>query len=82
MYLAKIIVTKKGSNLDPQGETIKNALQNLDFKKVNDVKQGSYFEVKIDSDNQTEAKQITNSICKELLVNQNMESYKFSLEEV
>ncbi|MCF6515045.1 phosphoribosylformylglycinamidine synthase subunit PurS [Lactobacillus sp. S2-2] len=82
MYLAKVIVTKKASILDPQGETIKNALQNLDFKKIDDVKQGSYFEVKIDADNQEKADQITNSICKELLVNQNMESYKFSLEEV
>ena len=47
-----IIVTLKKDVLDPQGKTIKKALEDMSFKNINDVRQGKYFEIDIDEKNQ------------------------------
>ncbi|WP_105956049.1 phosphoribosylformylglycinamidine synthase subunit PurS [Apilactobacillus quenuiae] len=82
MYLAKLYVTHKPSILDPQGEAIKNALHNLKFQNVSSITQGKYFEMKLDNDNKKDAEQIVKDACKELLVNQNMETYHYDIKEV
>ena len=47
-----VIVTLKRDVLDPQGKTIKKALESMSFKNLNDVRQGKYFEIDIDEKNQ------------------------------
>ncbi len=56
-----IIVTLKKDVLDPQGKTIKKALEGMNFKNVNDVRQGKYFEIEIDEKNQKKAEEIVSS---------------------
>ena len=46
-----IIVTLKKDVLDPQGKTIKKALESMSFKNINDVRQGKYFELDINEKN-------------------------------
>jgi len=52
-----VIVTLKKDVLDPQGKTIKKALEGMNFKNVNDVRQGKYFEIDIDEKNQKKAEE-------------------------
>ena len=47
-----VIVTLKTDVLDPQGKTIKKALEGMNFKNINDIRQGKYFEIDIDDKNQ------------------------------
>ncbi len=82
MYQAKIYVTLKESVLDPQGKTIKNALEALDFEGVEDVRQGKYFVVKLNRKTEEEARQEVENICRKLLVNSVIEAYDFELESV
>ncbi|GLB47454.1 phosphoribosylformylglycinamidine synthase subunit PurS [Philodulcilactobacillus myokoensis] len=82
MYLAKIYVSHKKSILDPQGEAIKSALHRLNYNDVNSITQGKYFITKLDSQSKSDADQTVRSICKDLLVNQNMETYQYELKEV
>jgi phosphoribosylformylglycinamidine synthase subunit PurS len=82
MYLAKIHVHHKASILDPQGEAVKNALHRLGYDQIDNISQGKYFEVKIQADAKEAAEDTVKDICKELLVNQNMEAYDFTLKEV
>lgn len=42
---ARVYVTFKPSVLDPQGQTIRAALNGLGHKEVEDVRQGKFFEV-------------------------------------
>ena len=51
-----IIVTLKEGVLDPQGKIIKETLENMNFKGINEVRQGKYFEVEIDEKNFKDAK--------------------------
>ena len=71
-----IIVTLKKDVLDPQGKTIKKALEGMNFKNVNDVRQGKYFEIEIDEKNQKKAEEKTEEMCKKLLTNLVIENYK------
>lgn len=45
---ARVYVTLKPSVLDPQGQTIRSALNNLGHRHVRSVRQGKYFELDID----------------------------------
>ncbi|KRN76949.1 phosphoribosylformylglycinamidine synthase subunit PurS [Weissella minor] len=82
MYLAKIKVTYKPSVLDPQGEVIKSALHRLDYETVEQVVQGKYFEVKLTASDLEDAKQLIESMAEALLINQNTETYDYTVEEV
>ena len=42
---AHVYVTLKASVLDPQGQTIHNALRKLGFADVSAVRQGKYFQI-------------------------------------
>ncbi len=71
-----VIVTLKEDVLDPQGKTIKKALEGMSFKNVIDVRQGKYFEIDIDEKNQKKAEEKTEEMCKKLLANLVIENYK------
>ncbi|MGH9839507.1 MAG: phosphoribosylformylglycinamidine synthase subunit PurS [Blastocatellia bacterium] len=46
--LAKIYVTLKNGVLDPQGKAIHHAAETIGYAGITDVRQGKYFEVKLD----------------------------------
>ncbi len=46
---ARVYVTFKQSVLDPQGQTIRAALNGLGHKGIEDVRQGKFFEITLDS---------------------------------
>ena len=71
-----VIVTLKRDVLDPQGKTIKKALEGMNFKNINDVRQGKYFEIDIDEKNQKKAEEKAEEMCKKLLANLVIENYK------
>ena len=71
-----VIVTLKKDVLDPQGKTIKKALEDMSFKNVNDVRQGKYFEINIDEKIQKKAEEKVEEMCKKLLANLVIENYK------
>ncbi len=45
---ARVYVTLKPSVLDPQGQTIRSALNSLGHRQVLSVRQGKYFELEFD----------------------------------
>ncbi|MCP2620213.1 phosphoribosylformylglycinamidine synthase subunit PurS [Candidatus Aminicenantes bacterium AC-334-K16] len=44
----RVLVSFKESVLDPQGQTVKNALHSLGYNFVKDVRQGKVFEIEVD----------------------------------
>ena len=71
-----VVVTLKEDVLDPQGTTIKKALKGMSFTSVNNVRQGKYFEIDIDENNQKKAEDKAIEMCKKLLANLVIEDYK------
>ena len=72
----KIIVTLKSGVLDPQGKVIKQTLNGMGFNNIKEVRQGKYFDIEIDEDNESKAKSIAEDMCKKLLANLVIEDFK------
>ena len=71
-----VVVTLKKDVLDPQGKTIKKALEGMSFQNINDIRQGKYFEIDIDEKNQKKAEEKAEEMCKKLLSNLVIEDFK------
>ena len=78
---AKIYISYKDGILDPQGQTISNALDSIGIKKINSVRMGKYIEMEFNGISKDEASNITDESCRKLLANPNTETYKFELVE-
>ena len=72
----KVIVTLKSGVLDPQGKAIQQTLNGMGFANVRDVRQGKYFDIDIDENDEQKAKISAEEICKKLLANQVIEDFK------
>ena len=48
----------------------------MNFKNINDVRQGKYFEIDIDDKSQRKAEDKAEEMCKKLLANLVIEDYK------
>ncbi len=72
----KVIVTLKSEVLDPQGKAIQQTLKSMGFNNAKEVRQGKYFDIEIDENNETKAKSIAEDMCKKLLANLVIEDYK------
>ena len=72
----KVIVTLKSGVLDPQGKAIQQTLNGMGFANVKDVRQGKYFDLDINENDEQKAKHSAEDICKKLLTNQVIEDFK------
>jgi phosphoribosylformylglycinamidine synthase len=75
----RVEVILKPNILDPQGITIKNALQSLGFQEVVEVRQGKIVELEINSVDSDYAFVQAESICRALLVNPVTEQYSIEI---
>ena len=78
--LAKIYITLKKDVLDPQGSVIANSLKSLGFNNIEDVRQGKFIEVKLNSEDKETANKQLNEMCEKLLANLVIEDYKVEIE--
>lgn len=76
---AKIIVTPKKAVVDPQGKTVKSALEHMGYQGIGGVRVGKYLEVDLSGDAETARKQIDEA-CRKILSNPVIEDYRFELE--
>lgn len=76
----KIFVTLKQGVLDPQGVSIKNALNALGFSGVEEVRMGKYLELKLSSDKDASATaSVVKEMCDKLLANPVIEDYTYQI---
>ena len=71
-----VIVTLKSGVLDPQGKAIQQTINGMGFANVKDVRQGKYFDIDINENDEQKAKLTAEEICKKLLANQVIEDFK------
>ena len=72
----KVIVTLKNGVLDPQGKAIQQTLNGMNFDNVSEVRQGKYFDIKINENDEGKAKSQVEEMCKKLLANLVIEDYR------
>jgi len=73
-----VTVTLKKDVLDPQGKVVQNTLQNLGMNNLKSVRQGKYFELEVNENDQAQAEKKVDDMCKKLLANLIIEDYKIN----
>jgi phosphoribosylformylglycinamidine synthase len=78
---AYVYVTLKGTVLDPQGQAVQAALKKMQYRGVEDVRQGKYFVLTLDDSLDAEAaRSEVERIAREVLTNPVIEEFSFRLE--
>ncbi len=73
-----VTVVLKKDVLDPQGKVVQNTLNNLGMSDLKSIRQGKFFEIEIDEQDQKKAESKVDDMCKKLLVNLIIEDYKIN----
>jgi phosphoribosylformylglycinamidine synthase subunit PurS len=82
MMKAHVYVTLKASVLDPQGQTIQNALRKIGFSEVSGVRQGKYFAISLANElSSASAQELVERIAREVLTNPVIEDFTYRIEE-
>lgn len=79
---AHVYVTLKTSVLDPQGQTIHNALRKIGFAGVESVRQGKYFVITLAAGITADAaREEVERIARDVLTNPVIEEFSYRIEE-
>ena len=79
---AHVYVTLKTSVLDPQGQTIHNALRKIGYGQVDAVRQGKYFVLSLaDGLGADQARTHVEKIARDVLTNPVIEEFTYRIEE-
>ena len=71
-------MTLKKNVLDPQGKVVENTLINMGMDNLKSIRQGKHFEIEVSENNQIEAENKVDEMCKKLLVNLIIEDYEIN----
>jgi phosphoribosylformylglycinamidine synthase subunit PurS len=77
---ARVFVMPKEGVLDPQGKAIAHALGNLGFSGVGEVRQGKVIDLELEETDPEQARKALDQMCRKLLANTVIESYRIELE--
>ena len=76
---ATIYISLKNGGLDPQGKAIENALGQLGFDGVENVRQGKMIELELADTDANQARDRLQEMCEKLLANTVIEYYDIRL---
>ena len=81
MFKAEISITLKRTVADPQGLTIKHALESLGYEDLADVRIGKLIVIRLNFKDKGRAKRQVDEMCRKLLANSIIEDYHFVIKE-
>jgi phosphoribosylformylglycinamidine synthase PurS subunit len=76
MAKARVVITLKKTIMDAQGQTVENALHNLGYSGVANLRIGKYVEMEVNG----EDKGRVDEMCKRLLANPIIEDFRVEIE--
>jgi phosphoribosylformylglycinamidine synthase PurS subunit len=77
----RVLVSYKDSVLDPQGQTVRNALLTMGYDFVKDVRQGKVFEIEIEDLSDEKMKQVIPELADKVLANPIIEKFTWEIIE-
>lgn len=77
----KIFITLKNGVVDPQGITIKGALESLGYEGIANVRLGKYIQMELNWKSGKEAEKDIEEMCQKLLANPVIEDYRYEIEK-
>ncbi|MEM2431259.1 MAG: phosphoribosylformylglycinamidine synthase subunit PurS [Candidatus Bathyarchaeia archaeon] len=80
-YITRVEVSLKPGHSDPEGETTRDALIELNYP-VESVRVSKVYEIVFEAESLDEAKVKVKEMCRRLLANPVKDDYKYHVEEV
>jgi phosphoribosylformylglycinamidine synthase len=80
MAKARVIITLKKTIMDAQGQTIENALHNLGYAGVRNLRMGKFIEMDLNGASKVELQKQLDEMCRQLLANPIIEDFRFEIE--
>ncbi len=77
---ARVHIMPRDGVLDPQGKAIAHALGSLGFSGVGEVRQGKVIDLELAERDPARAKAAVEEMCRKLLANTLIESYRIELD--
>jgi phosphoribosylformylglycinamidine synthase PurS subunit len=81
MHQAEVEIRLKPGHSDPEGETVAEALKDLEYP-VETVRVSKVYRIMLDVDSEEEAEKKVDEMCRRLLANPTKDDYSFTIEEV
>jgi phosphoribosylformylglycinamidine synthase PurS subunit len=78
---ARVVIRLRPGVLDPQGTTIRKALESLGFPEVRELRVGRVLELTLDATDRPRAQARLDEMCRKLLANPVIEDYTVELED-
>mgnify|MGYP000275663011 CR=1 FL=1 len=79
-YIARVEVNLKPGHSDPEGETTREALIELNYP-VDSVRVGKVYEILFEASSINDAQMKVEEMCRRLLANPVKDDYKYRIEE-
>lgn len=76
----RIIVSFREGVLDPAAQAVQRSLNNLGFDGAQDLILSKQIDLNLDEDDPDKALQLADDMCKRLLVNEVMETYRIKIQ--
>ncbi len=76
---ARVYVSLKPTVLDPQGQTIRAALNSHGHPSVADVRQGKFFDIEIAGEDRSAVRREIEQIAEDVLANPVIEEYRVEI---
>lgn len=81
MTKARVVVFLKADVMDPQGEAVGQALGSLGHSGVKKVRVGRAFDLELETDDASAARESVQSMCESLLANMVIEKYEIQIQD-
>ena len=82
MFLAEIKVMLKKTVADPQGLTVKHALQSLGFDNLSKVRMGKFITIELEEESQEKAQENVRIMSEKLLSNPIIEDFSIEVKPI
>jgi len=73
---AQVTVTLKKDVLDPQGTAIQRGCESLGYAGIRQVRQGKFFEIELDAEDEAAARKLLAELSQKLLANPVIEDHQ------
>lgn len=80
IFQAEVVVVPREGVLDIQGKAVEKTLSRLGYQGLEEVRVGRIVRIRMEAEDAPSAEKSVESMCRDLLANELIETYKITLE--
>ncbi len=81
IFKAEVLITPREGVLDTQGKAVEKTLAHLGYTGLDEVRVGRIVRLRLEAKSAAEAKESVESMCRDLLANELIETFNVTIED-